>query len=514
MEQRLAHTSVNAHHTVKTARWPFSRLTTSLTLAGLLVGSFTLGSMNTPTTSIAAESTSSQVTTVAPHHSRGFADIVKAVRPAVVNITSTKVMTNTEVPDSGHGFPDWFRRDGGQDDGEFRGMPPMPRQPRERQGSGMGSGVIVSPDGYVVTNHHVVDGANTVTVTLIDKREFVGTLVGSDPQTDLAVIKISGKDLPSIPWGDSSTLEVGEYVLAIGNPFGLNSTVTQGIVSALGRGGMGITKYEDFIQTDAAINPGNSGGALVNMRGELVGINTAILSRSGGYQGVGFAIPTTMGRHVFDSVVKTGSVRRGFLGVGIQEISKDLATSLNLPNTSGALVTNVQEDSPAGKAGVQRGDTIVSFQGHAIADPRGLQRFVTRTAVGSPVKLMVIRDGKTITLKTTLVEHPDTKKVAALKTPAASIKLAGLSVEDITPQMAQRLQLTPETKGVVVTAVQPGSHADSAGLRQGDIISEVNRTPVRSTQDYHTAMTQLPQERPALLLVYRQGVPIFMTVKV
>jgi serine protease Do len=509
MEDRLARTSMNSHHTARRSRWPFSQLTTSLTLAGLLVGSFTLGSMNTPTTSIAADSTSTQVSTVAPHHSRGFADIVKAVRPAVVNITSTKVLTNGGL---GHDGPKGFGP--GPQGREFRGMPPMPGQPRERKGGGMGSGVIVSPDGYVVTNHHVVDGAGKVTVTLIDKREYIGTLVGSDPQTDLAVIKISGKDLPSIPWGDSSQLEVGEYVLAIGNPFGLNSTVTQGIVSALGRGGMGITKYEDFIQTDAAINPGNSGGALVNMRGELVGINTAILSRSGGYQGVGFAIPTTMGRHVFDSVVKTGSVHRGFLGVGIQEISKDLATSLNLPNTSGALVTNVHEDSPAGRAGVQRGDTIVSFQGHAVADPRGLQRAVTRTAVGSPVKLMVIRDSKTITLKTTLIEHPDTKKVAALKTPTASTKLAGLSVEDITPQMAQRLQLTPETKGVVVTAVQPGSHADSAGLRQGDIISEVNRTPVRTTQDYHTAMTQLPQERPALLLVYRQGVPIFMTVKV
>ena len=199
-----------------------------------------------------------------------------------------------------------------RNDFDFFGIPRMPRQPQEPFDRGMGSGVIVSPDGYVVTNHHVVAGANKVTVTLTDKREFDGTIVGNDPQTDLAVIKIKGKDLPYVPWGDSSKLEVGEYVLAIGNPFGLNSTVTQGIVSALGREGMGITKYEDFIQTDAAINPGNSGGALVNMRGKLVGINTAILSKSGGYQGVGFAIPANMGKHIYESLIKTGTVQRAF----------------------------------------------------------------------------------------------------------------------------------------------------------------------------------------------------------
>jgi len=412
MKDTSQNPSPNPEHPSTSYRFPSNRLAVSLTLAGLLVGSLIVGSMDSPTATIAATPSTTMETSnpQMSDRSHGFANIVKMVRPAVVNITSTKVMPNTQAPDLHNGVPDWFGPGQGRPD--FRGMPPMPRQPREPNGRGMGSGVIVSPDGYVVTNHHVVDGADKVTVTLIDKREFVGTLVGSDPQTDLAVIKISGKDLPSIPWGDSSKLEVGEYVLAIGNPFGLNSTVTQGIVSALGRGGMGITQYEDFIQTDAAINPGNSGGALVNMRGELVGINTAILSRTGGYQGVGFAIPTTMGRHVYDSVVKTGTVRRGFLGVGIQELSKDLATSLNLPNASGALVTNVHEDSPAGKAGIKRGDTIISFQGQNIVDPRGLQRAVTRTPVGSPVEMTVIRDGAPMTLNTTLAEHPDTNKRA------------------------------------------------------------------------------------------------------
>lgn len=507
-------THEESQHANGIRRLPSAHATVGLMLVGLFVGSLILGSMDSPVSSIAAvPETSTKPSTLQMNgQSHGFAEIVKAVRPAVVNITSTKVMTNTQSPESQHEGWQWFGP--GPRNREFRGMPPAPRGPREPFGGGMGSGVIVSPDGYVVTNHHVVDGADKVTVTLIDKREFVGTLVGSDPQTDLAVIKISGKNLPHIPWGDSSKLEVGEYVLAIGNPFGLNSTVTQGIVSALGRGGMGITQYEDFIQTDAAINPGNSGGALVNMQGELVGINTAILSRTGGYQGVGFAIPTSMGKHVFESVVKTGTVRRGYLGVGIQEVSKDLATSLKLPKASGALVTNVRENSPADQAGIKRGDTIVSYEGQPIADPRGLQRAVTRTAVGSHVKMTVVRDGETITLNTTLAEHPDTRKVAQVKAPSDTSQLAGLTVEDLSPQMARRLKLTAETSGVVVTIVQPGSNADSAGLQQGDVISEVNRKPVHNMDDYNTAISDLPDAKPALLLVHRQGIPIFMTVKV
>ncbi|MDT7040932.1 DegQ family serine endoprotease [Candidatus Nitronereus thalassa] len=492
----------------KSGRWSSPRTSVSLALAGLLLGSMIVGSMDSPPSSIAEIAEVPKSTTqIIGDQRHGFAHIVKAVRPAIVNITSTRVLTNSPGPDFHNDGPNWF----GPGQPEFPGMPPMPREPFS---GGMGSGVLVSPDGYLVTNHHVVDGASKVTVTLIDKREFIGTVVGSDPQTDLAVIKIPGKDFPYIPWGDSSKLEVGEYVLAIGNPFGLNSTVTQGIVSALGRGGMGITKYEDFIQTDAAINPGNSGGALVNMQGELVGINTAILSRTGGYQGVGFAIPTSMGKHVFDSVVKTGTVRRGYLGVGIQEVSKDLATSLNLPDTTGALVTNVQENSPADKAGLERGDTIVSFQDQPVDDPRRLQQIVTGTAIGDQVKMGVIRDGKALTLSTILVEHPDTRKVANITSPSVTTKLAGLTVEEITPQMARRLKLTPDVQGVVVTAVQPGSKADDAGLIQGDIINEVNRKPVRNVKDYESAISNTSDERPALLLIHRQGVPIFLTVKV
>lgn len=512
MEDTSVRATIHSQPGAEPPRWSSSRWITGITLAGLLVGSVILGSIDSPRNSMAEVSTPTTESLPMFDQRQGFANIVKAVRPSVVNITSTKVMTNFESPNFGHEGPRGFGPGFGRPD--FPGMPQRPGQRQEPNRGGMGSGVIVSPEGYVVTNHHVVDGADTVTVTLIDKREFIGTIIGVDPQTDLAVIKISGTNLPSIPWGDSSKLEVGEYVLAIGNPFGLNSTVTQGIVSALGRGGMGITQYEDFIQTDAAINPGNSGGALVNMKGELVGINTAILSRSGGYQGVGFAIPTSMGKHVFDSVVKTGTVRRGFLGVGIQEVSKDLATSLNLPKASGALVTNVHDGSPADHAGMKRGDTIVGYGDQLIHDPRGLQRAVTRTTIGSHVNIRVIRDGKPLTLNTTLAEHPDTKKMAKVETPSATSKLAGLSVEEITPQMARRLNLTTEMSGVVVTAVQPGSHADSAGLQEGDVISEVNRQPVRNLGDYKVVISDLSESRPALLLVHRQGVPIFMTVKV
>src|SRR5438034_3246639 len=301
----------------------------------------------------------------------GFTEVAKAVTPAVVNIT-------TSMGDRGHearGQRDRMRERMeeffGSPWGPF-GSPWGPRMPQdqpEHRRSGMGSGVIVTPDGHIITNNHVIDGARELTVTLPDKREFKGKVIGTDPKTDLALIKVEARDLPYVAWGDSSKLQVGEYVLAVGNPFGLNSTVTLGIVSALGRGRMGITQYEDFIQTDAAINPGNSGGALVNARGELVGINTAIFSQTGGYQGVGFAVPASMAKPVFDSLVKNGKVVRAFLGIGLQDLNQDLAKSFGLKDTKGALVSNVAEESPADKAGIKQGDVIVGYQGATIEDP-------------------------------------------------------------------------------------------------------------------------------------------------
>jgi len=420
-------------------------ITVGLLAIGLLSGSLLLNSLQPPLESFAAvgqSSISMSTTSTNKSDRHGFAEIVKKVKPAVVNITARTPLNSDQ---SSHFFE----------------KPGLPQRPREPFGKGMGSGVIVIPDGFVVTNHHVVEGAKDVTVTLPDKRKFKGQIVGTDPQSDLAVVKINGEKLPSVPWGDSSILQVGDYVLAIGNPFGLNSTVTQGIVSALGRVGMGITQYEDFIQTDAAINPGNSGGALVNVEGKLVGINTAIISRTDGYQGVGFAIPANMGKPIYDSLVQDGKVTRGYLGVRIQEVTPDLAQSLGLLEPKGALVTNVKDGSPAKKAGLTRGDTIVKFQGHSITDPRSLQSVVTRTPVGTSVTITVIRDSHEQELSTVLTEHPDTLRLAHAEQGSEESKMARIAVDNLTPQAARQLGMSSHTNGVIVTAVRPGSQAES-----------------------------------------------------
>jgi serine protease Do len=393
-------------------------------------------------------------------------------------------------------------------------MPNRPGTPPGPEAQGAGSGVIVSSDGYVLTNDHVVEGAKEITVTLPDNREFTGKVVGLDPQTDLAVVKIDATDLPFVPWGNSAELRVGEYVLAVGNPFGLNSTVTLGIVSALGRGGMGITQYEDFIQTDAAINPGNSGGALVNTRGELVGINTAIFSQSGGYQGVGFAVPTNLAKPVYESLVSTGKVVRGFLGVGIQAVTTDLAQSFQLEHTKGALVTNVVPGSPADEAGIKRGDVIIEYQGKPVVDPRNLQHQVIRTTVGSEVKMVIIRDGQKHTLKTSIREKGNPTQVAQAGSVEHEGPLAGVAVTNLNQGLAQRLGLEKDVNGVVVMDVTPGSHAARAGLTQGDVISEINRKPVRSQEDFMKVVSNLKENSPALVFIHRGQGALYLTIKV
>ena len=486
-------------------------LTVSVFLTGMLVAAFSSGAVGSPARSAVSTPPHSiaQAGQADSQVGLGFAHIVKMVRPAVVNITASKAMDTgfSDVP----GLPDWFKP--GPQSKHFFGMPPGPNPRQEPHGTGMGSGVIVSPDGYVVTNHHVVEGAKTVTVALLDKREFTGSIVGSDPQTDLAVIKIQGDTLPFIPWGDSSKLDVGDYVLAVGSPFGLHSTVTQGIVSAKGRA-VGISQYEDFIQTDAAINPGNSGGALVNMRGELVGINTAILSRTGGYQGVGLAIPASIGQHVYTSLVSTGKVTRGFLGVGIQAVTPDLAKSFHLDRPDGALVTEVRDKSPADRAGLRRGDTIIRYQDQSIAGPRELQRAVTTTPVGTEVTMTIVRDGAEQSLHTTIVEHPMSQQVASTQQLDTETRLAGLSVEDLTPRLAEQLGVDGRVTGVVVTGIRAGSQAEKAGLVHGDVIREVNHEPVQSSQAFRQTVKALPNEQPILLFINRQGTPLFLTVKV
>ncbi|MES4786225.1 MAG: hypothetical protein C4294_10800, partial [Nitrospiraceae bacterium] len=339
--------------------------------------------------------------------------------------------------------------------------------PRERKERSLGSGVIVDASGLIITNNHVINKADEIKVLLSDKREFKAKLVGTDPKTDLAVLRIEADGLHTIPWGDSDTLEVGEFVLAVGNPFGLNKTVTMGIVSAVGRASMGIAEYEDFIQTDAAINPGNSGGALVNARGELIGINTAIFSQSGGNMGIGF---------------RTGKVIRGWLGVSIQEPSPDLAQQFGVAEPSGVLVSEVLEDSPAKRAGIERGDVILEYDGRLIENPTQLRNAVARTAVGKKTTVKLIRDRRMRTLDVTVAEQPKTVAQSDGEEPEESARpanlLSDIEVRDLNTDLAHRLGLKTSDRGVVIVRVRSGSLAEEAGLKEGDLILEVNRKPV------------------------------------
>jgi serine protease Do len=462
---------------------------------------------------------SATATTVAALPANGFTDVAKAVTPAVVNITtvmSEKISGRGGENDLRDRFEEFFGPNSpfGPFGPKFRGPQGPMEPPRGFRGGGQGSGVIVSPDGYVLTNNHVIDGAREVTVTLPDKREFTGTIVGTDPKTDLAVVKIEGKDLPTIPWGDASKLQVGEYVLAVGNPFGLNSTVTLGIVSALGRGHMGITQYEDFIQTDAAINPGNSGGALVNTKGELVGINTAIFSQSGGYQGVGFAVSSTMGQPIYESLVKNGKVIRGYLGIGIQDLNQDLAKSFHVKDGKGALVTDVKEDSPAGHAGLQQGDVITSYESTPVADAVSLQRLVTKTTVGTKVAIKVLRDGHEKELTVKIGEQPGETKIAKADSNDGEYAFAGVAVQDLDRDTAKELGIKGKTQGVVVTSVEPNSGADKAGLIPGDVIREINRQPVKSVKEFEKLSSAVKKGDNVLMLINRRGASLFLSAKV
>jgi serine protease Do len=435
-----------------------------------------------------------------------FVSISKTVTPAVVNISTTRVVKGEEGQSSPFDDP-FFRR--------FFGEEPRRQGPRERKAQSLGSGVIVDPNGLIITNNHVVEKSDEIKVLLADKREFKGKLVGTDPKSDLALVRIDAKNLPTVPWGDSSKLQVGEYVLAIGNPFGLNQTVTMGIVSAIGRANVGITDYEDFIQTDAAINPGNSGGAMVNTHGELVGINTAIFSQSGGYMGIGFAVPSNMARSVTDSLVKSGKVIRGWLGVSIQEITPALAKEFGLKEAKGALVSDVLSGSPAEKAGFKRGDVIVEFMGQPIESSTQLRNLVARTAVGAKGKVKVVRENKEKELEVTIEEQPKDVAKSGPKEPDAaepSMRLSGVEVRNVTPEMAKQLDLARGAKGVVITRLDPGSAAEEAGLQRGDLIMEINRKPISNTDDYERILSKADKNEAILLLVGRQGRTLFLTV--
>ncbi len=430
--------------------------------------------------------------------SDSLAEVAEVARPAVVNISTTTIVTMQENPLFNDPF---FRRFFGDEFG--------PQHPRKFRQQALGSGVIVSQDGYILTNNHVVQGASEIKVILYDKREFKGKVVGSDAKTDLAVVKISAKGLPVLQFGDSKKMKTGDIVLAIGNPFGLNQTITMGIVSAVGRSNVGIADYEDFIQTDAAINPGNSGGALVNTSAQLIGINTAIFSTSGGYMGIGFAIPSDMAKSVMESIIKHGRVIRGWLGVSIQNLTPEIAKSLGIKRETGVLVADVVKDSPAEKAGMKRGDLIIEYEGKAVEDSRDLRNMVAGTAPGTTVKVKIIRDGKEEALSVKIEEYQE-KKVAK-RTEYKNV-LKDVQVQELTPSIRQSLNIPDDVHGVVVSGIGEESPAQGV-LQKGDVIQEVNRTAVRNLDAYERAVSKIKENEGVLLLVYREGGYLYVTIK-
>lgn len=426
--------------------------------------------------------------------SRAFSEIVRAVSPAVVNISSTKVIKKQPTP-----FDEFF---------DFLYPFPDGRGKRWKEQS-LGSGVIVSPDGYIVTNNHVVEQADEIKVILIDKKSFKAKIVGSDPKTDIAIIKIDAKGLPVLPWGDSERLQVGEFVLAIGNPFGLSHTVTMGIISAVGRADVGITDYENFIQTDAAINPGNSGGPLVNIKGELIGINTAIFSKTGGYQGIGFTVPTNMVRIVMDQLIKQGKVTRGWLGITIQELTPEIAQKFGLKQSEGALVSDVAKGSPAHRAGIVRGDIILEFNGKKVRDVATLRNMVAQSKVGSQVEIKVLRRDREITLKANIMELPtemgDVVPSSSNSMDMSDSALSGITVMDINAAVAKQLGIDRDEKGVVIVKIEHGSSAEDAGLRKGDVVQEIDRQRINGLNDFNKATSKIRTEDTVLLFVNRSG---------
>lgn len=432
--------------------------------------------------------------------SQALSEVAEVARPSVVNISTTTTVTMQGSP-----FGDFFN------DPMFRKFfGEGQAHPRKFKQAALGSGVIVSKDGYILTNNHVVKGADEIKVILYDKREFKGKVIGADPKTDIAVVKIEANDLPAIKIGQSRLLKPGDVVLAIGNPFGLNQTITMGIVSATGRSNVGISAYEDFIQTDAAINPGNSGGALVNTNGELVGINTAIFSTSGGYMGIGFAIPSDMANAVAQSILKYGKVIRGWLGVSIQDLTPEIAKSLGISREHGALVTDVMKGSPAEKAGMKRGDLIIAYEGQTVEDTTSLRNMTANTAPGKEADVKVLRNGKEVTLKIIIGEMPEAAKVTS--TVEHHNALSGVSVQEITPGERDALGLPHNVKGVIVAEVSETSPA-SGVLTKNDVIEEINRIEIRGLKDYEDVASKIGPKEGVLLLIYRNGGYIYVTIK-
>jgi serine protease Do len=475
--------------------WPLGGLVVALVVVMLLPQlGFTKavkGSLWTERPSVAAP---------APAANDGWVQLARELKPAVVNIATKRAAEASEGSPLGDDerFNQFFKH--------FFG-----NQPR-RPARSLGSGFVINADGHIVTNNHVVAGASEIKVKLSDGRELPAKVVGHDPKTDLALLKVEATGLPVIPFGNSGELQVGEAVMAIGNPFGLEQTVTTGIVSATGRV-IGEGPYDNFIQTDASINPGNSGGPLINARGQAVGINTAIFTQTGGSVGIGFAIPVDLAKTVVTQLATTGHVVRGYLGVSIQPMNAELAKGLGVAETSGALVSSVVDGSPAAKAGVKPGDVITEYNGRKVARAEDLPRAVAESAVGREVPLTVVRDGKPVTLRASIARLDDTDAPAArgAKGTKENTSALGLSLQPITPAEARERGLG-DRGGVIVRDVRDGSPAASAGLRPGDVISEINRAPIKTADDVKQAMDRRVKDKPALFLVHRNGGSVYVAV--
>lgn len=463
--------------------------------------------------------------TALPQGTPSFAPVVEKVASSVVTVSTSKSVRPGNNPYGGNplfndpalrrffGLPD-------SDDSDSTPSTPRGRTPRRaperQQALGLGSGVIVSPQGHILTNNHVIEGADDITITLgSNRREYKAKKIGSDSGTDIAVLKIEADNLTPITFADSDKMRAGDIVIAVGNPFGLTQSVTMGIISSVGRGGMGIIDYENFIQTDASINPGNSGGALVDYEGRLIGINTAIFSRTGGNQGIGFAVPSNLARNVMESILKTGRVTRGFLGVGLQPLDDELAKALNLdPNTSGALIGEVQAGSPSEKAGIKNGDVVTAVNGKKIEGPRELQLMIGALKPGAKVELTLLREGKEQTVTVELGERSNpngtTKEESTTEEPDV---LDGVSVGDIDADVRRQFEIPANIKGVVILQVDPDSPSAAAGLKPGDVIHEMARQPVSTAKEAVDLSEKLKNEQKVLLRVSTRGTSRYVVVK-